>query len=326
MSKIDDFSSDSDLELQEAFAKGEIKSGEFYQEINPPKTFINDKVFLYFYISKYSKNYLEWAKKQDQLNFKEYIDNDTSNGAKEDINERIKKEEVLAQNDFQRELYFYNLAQTSCFKQLQRLRESGTYTERPDDYFAEMIKSDMHMDRIKRVLIGKQNRLDKIEKIVKSRREKNFKKKVAKVNEIQKRASKKSTMEKTKLWKQRKQTNTPGEEESKSHSNKFDNKRPANKMSKKAIFKNQKFGQTGNNSLLTGGNKRKRGSKANNMKADDIKTFNNNKSNNFKNTKNFGNFKSSKKGGGKKGSKGFKKTRPGKNRRLKMKSVIKNRK
>jgi len=54
----------------------------------------------------------------------------------------------LAANDFQRELSFYRQAQATVLEALPRLKSLGLPTRRPEDYFAQMVKTDEHMQKV----------------------------------------------------------------------------------------------------------------------------------------------------------------------------------
>ena len=51
-------------------------------------------------------------------------------------------------NDFKRELIFYRQAQATVLEVLPRLQSMGVPTKRPEDYFAQMAKSDDHMNKV----------------------------------------------------------------------------------------------------------------------------------------------------------------------------------
>lgn len=53
-------------------------------------------------------------------------------------------------NDFKRELTFYRQAQATVLEVLPRLQSMGVPTKRPEDYFAQMAKSDDHMNKVSR--------------------------------------------------------------------------------------------------------------------------------------------------------------------------------
>lgn len=44
--------------------------------------------------------------------------------------------------------FSYCQAQIAAKEALSRLRDLGIPTERPDDYFAEMVKTDVHMQKV----------------------------------------------------------------------------------------------------------------------------------------------------------------------------------
>ena len=45
--------------------------------------------------------------------------------------------------------YSYRQAQLAVQEALPRLQKLGVLTQRPEDYFAEMVKTDEHMQRVK---------------------------------------------------------------------------------------------------------------------------------------------------------------------------------
>lgn len=55
-------------------------------------------------------------------------------------------------NDFMREMTFYRQAQATVLEGFSKLEELGLPTVRPSDYFAEMAKSDDHMQKVGQVL------------------------------------------------------------------------------------------------------------------------------------------------------------------------------
>ncbi|XP_055588502.1 probable rRNA-processing protein EBP2 homolog [Uranotaenia lowii] len=67
-------------------------------------------------------------------------------------------------NDFKREILFHRQAQAAVVEGIKRLHELNIVTKRPDDYFAEMAKTDEHMQRIRKVLLAKQEGIAKSER------------------------------------------------------------------------------------------------------------------------------------------------------------------
>lgn len=51
-------------------------------------------------------------------------------------------------DEFKRESLFYRQAQSAVLEGLARLKAMNIPTKRPDDYFAEMAKSDAHMKKV----------------------------------------------------------------------------------------------------------------------------------------------------------------------------------
>ncbi|KAJ1618257.1 eukaryotic rRNA processing [Pavlovales sp. CCMP2436] len=77
-------------------------------------------------------------------------------------------------DDLKRELAFYNNALQAVHLAQAKLDELGIPHKRPDDYFAEMVKSDSHMARVKTRLIKQQTDAKEAEERRKSRDSKKF--------------------------------------------------------------------------------------------------------------------------------------------------------
>merc|ERR1711997_781059 len=89
-------------------------------------------------------------------------------------------------NDYKREMLFYRQGQATVIESLARLKNMGIPSKRPDDYFAQMMKSDDHMQKIRTKLAQKQDEEERISKIRKLRELKKFGKKVQQNREIEK--------------------------------------------------------------------------------------------------------------------------------------------
>lgn len=57
-------------------------------------------------------------------------------------------EKDAVHNDFKRELLFYRQAQAAVLEAIPRLKSMGIKTKRPEDYFAQMAKTDEHMQKV----------------------------------------------------------------------------------------------------------------------------------------------------------------------------------
>jgi rRNA-processing protein EBP2 len=69
---------------------------------------------------------------------------------------------------------------------LKKLHDLGVPTLRPEDYYAEMAKSDNHMKKIKEILLSKEAELDKRDKVRKLRELKKIGKQVQVENQKKK--------------------------------------------------------------------------------------------------------------------------------------------
>ncbi|AWP10649.1 putative rRNA-processing protein EBP2 [Scophthalmus maximus] len=177
----------SDDELQEAFASGLLKPG-MNVLVDQPKKHVNNVEGMKQCLADFRKD-LPWVERlvltnppaEDVLSQAEGKVPKPANG------------DVNADDDFQREMFFYRQAQATVLEALPLLSKHGIATKRPEDYFAEMAKSDQHMQKIRKKLISKQMILEKSEKAKKLREQRKFGKKVQ-VEVIQKRQKEKKAM------------------------------------------------------------------------------------------------------------------------------------
>ena len=104
-------------------------------------------------------------------------------------------------DDLQRELSFYTQSLEAAKAARSRLRAEGVPFSRPKDYFAEMLKEDAHMDKVKAKLVEEATNKKAAAEARKLRDLKKYGKKVqvAKLQERQK--EKRETLEKIKTLK-----------------------------------------------------------------------------------------------------------------------------
>uniref|UniRef100_A0A3Q1HFQ0 EBNA1 binding protein 2 n=1 Tax=Acanthochromis polyacanthus TaxID=80966 RepID=A0A3Q1HFQ0_9TELE len=183
----DEYSELSDSELQEAFAKGLLKPG-MNVLVDKSKKFVNNVDGMKQCLADLRKN-LPWVERLDLTNLPA---EDILSKAEGKV-PALANGEVNADDDFQREMFFYRQAQATVLQALPLLNKHGIATKRPDDYFAEMAKSDQQMQKIRKKLISKQLSLEKSEKAKKLREQRKFGKKVQ-VEVIQKRQKEKKAM------------------------------------------------------------------------------------------------------------------------------------
>ena len=89
-------------------------------------------------------------KREDQIK-KDLTSGKQKKKEKEKTQERISKIDISedpVHNDFKRELLFYRQAQSAVLEALPRLKSMNIPTKRPQDYFAQMAKTDEHMQKV----------------------------------------------------------------------------------------------------------------------------------------------------------------------------------
>jgi len=291
---------DTDEELKEAFAAGLIKPGlNFMGEGPQPKVAENNVAGMKQKIAELQQS-VPWIETLDLVNSPAPLAPELA--MKEDVHskEREKKlkadkanvniDEDTVHNDFKREMMFYRQAQAAVLEAVPRLHSLNIKTKRPEDYFAQMAKSDDHMNKIRAKLLSKEQGQQRAEKVAKLRELKKFGKKVQIEVQQKRQKAKKDMMDEMKKIRKGQGGNLEFLE-NESGQNKKKN------MAKKN-FKDKKFGFGG----------KKRGSKKN-----DKQSFND-----------VPNFKPFNKGGSSKGptkklGKG-KMKRPGKDKRQRLKS------
>ncbi|KAF5399467.1 Eukaryotic rRNA processing protein EBP2 [Paragonimus heterotremus] len=121
-----------------------------YRELPETKHHINNKPALINTLD-HVHNQLPWIERLD-------IVTEPAPAAKElDVPNNV--DEIDPDDDFKRENYFYRLAQAAVLVAIPKLHQLGVPTKRPSDYFAEMVKSDEHMNKVKQHLVEAQQRL-----------------------------------------------------------------------------------------------------------------------------------------------------------------------
>ncbi|KAI5701915.1 hypothetical protein M8J76_005472 [Diaphorina citri] len=249
---------DSDRELQEAFTKGLLKPGLNIPYVVPDdfeehNKIINDEEALK---EKYKQIYLKlpWIERLD-------IVHKAAPMAPELAAKLAEQEEMLAAgrttsivfNDFKRETMFTQQAQAAVIEGVARLKQLGLAIRRPDDYYAEMVKSDEHMQRVRKSILRKQRGIEMGEKTKKLREQKKMAKQVQKEAAVRKIEEKRKMNEEIQKFRKGIRKDLDFLEPSKKNGNASASKKPV-KLNKKREEKNKKFGFGG----------KKRGKKRNN--------------------------------------------------------------
>ncbi|BFY99457.1 hypothetical protein BsWGS_02497 [Bradybaena similaris] len=167
-----------DEELQEALAAGKLKPGLIIEQ--QKKTFINNKEGLNDKIKEFSLSNMKWIERLD-------LTNDPAPSVE------IDESASLENDDFHREMRFYRQAQATVLEGLARLAKLSIPTKRPEDYFAEMAKSDEHMKKVRAKLLEKKLSMERSEKAKKLRELRKYGKKVQQ-EVLQKRQKEKKDM------------------------------------------------------------------------------------------------------------------------------------
>eukprot|EP00095_Tigriopus_kingsejongensis_P003583 maker-scaffold140_size315649-snap-gene-2.26 protein:Tk03583 transcript:maker-scaffold140_size315649-snap-gene-2.26-mRNA-1 annotation:"probable rrna-processing protein ebp2 homolog" len=114
------------------------------------------------------------------------------------VNSGVEKDTV--HNDFKRELLFYRQAQAAVMEAIPRLKSMGIKTKRPEDYFAQMAKTDDHMQKVREKIVSKQVTEERMEKIRKLRELKKFGKKVQVEVQLKRQKEKKDMLDQVKKF------------------------------------------------------------------------------------------------------------------------------
>nr|CAH8822263.1 unnamed protein product [Trichobilharzia regenti] len=163
-----------------------------YQEIAPAPKHVYNKPALSNTLS-YVKNNLPWIERLDVVC-------DAAPAPKDLDLDDLQK--IDPDDDFKRENYFYRIAQAAVLKAIPQLHALDVPTKRPSDYFAEMVKTDSHMTKIKEYLVETKQKLALRERARQIRERRKFGKQVQqKVNQARKEEKRKLTEAVKSTWK-----------------------------------------------------------------------------------------------------------------------------
>ncbi|EGZ07046.1 hypothetical protein PHYSODRAFT_353037 [Phytophthora sojae] len=113
-------------------------------------------------------------------------------------------------DDLKREVAFYNNTLAGVRLAKDRLKKEGVAYKRPNDYFAEMLKSDAHMAKVKDKLIYEQKKITAVEERKKSQAHRKVAKEIQAEKVKERNQQKKDTLEAVKQWKKRKGSDKGG--------------------------------------------------------------------------------------------------------------------
>ncbi|KAL5103730.1 putative rRNA-processing protein EBP2 [Taenia crassiceps] len=165
-----------------------------YREIEVPRTSINNKPLINNTLRQLRKLF-PWIERLDIVTEPAPPPKDT------DLENDFDK--VDPNDDFKREALFYRVAQAAVLEAIPRLHELEVPTKRPSDYFAEMIKSDVHMAKVREHIVVSKKRLELRERARQLREQRKFGKQQQKEILEARRLEKKKHMEALKAAKKR---------------------------------------------------------------------------------------------------------------------------
>lgn len=203
--------------MRDQFAKGILKPG-LNVELEQERVVVNDIPGMVQKLKEFEQK-LDWIERLDMVN-------DLAPMAPELMLELEKHEQKRANmfagnaklkavtpdkdpvlNDFKREMLFHRQAQAAVVEGIRRLHALGKKTKRPDDYFAEMAKTDEHMQKVRRHLMDKQEGQAKAEKVKQIRDQRKMGKKVQQQARVKKEMEKKETLDQLKKFRKGKLSN-----------------------------------------------------------------------------------------------------------------------
>lgn len=167
---------DSDKELQIALKEGLLKSDKLNYIVEKKRPIINKKAEMVEKIETFKKK-LPWLETMDITVSNKQFD------------------EKAINDDFEREIIFYKQAEKAVQIAIPRLHELNIKVFRPKDYYAEMVKSDQHMQKVRQRLADLEESKQRQEAIRRIREEKKFAAKVQKEVTERKQAEKKFFLE-----------------------------------------------------------------------------------------------------------------------------------
>ncbi|CAH0554571.1 unnamed protein product [Brassicogethes aeneus] len=208
MSSSDSDLSDSDVELQEALADGRLKPGLNIVD-QKPKQFVNNTTGLNQKLEEI-KSSLPWIELLDCVNKQAPLAPEMAAQMLEQEQKRenqLKNNKKLQQfaptddpvlNDFKREMMFHRQAQAAVQEAIPKLKAMDIATKRPDDYFAEMAKTDAHMQKIREHLMQKQQQQQRSERVKQLRTQRKEGKMIQIQTKLQRQQEKKEMMDQVK--------------------------------------------------------------------------------------------------------------------------------
>lgn len=141
---------------------------------------------------------------------------------------------VDVNDDLTRELAFYTQALNGTRMAFEKLQSMGLPFLRPEDYYAEMVKSDSHMEKVKSRLLVEKKNMEEADERRKAREAKKLSKEIQNQKLKERAKQKKESIESVKKWrKQRQQSGFAGGDKGSELDSAFEDGKPFEKSSNK---------------------------------------------------------------------------------------------
>lgn len=115
------------------------------------------------------------------------------------------EQEVDVNDDLARELAFYTQALEGTRQAFEKLQSVGLPFLRPADYYAEMVKTDNHMEKVKGRLLAEKRKMEEAEERRKAREAKRLAKEIQAQKMKERAKQKKEEIESVKKWRKQRQ-------------------------------------------------------------------------------------------------------------------------
>lgn len=306
-SESDSEANSSDEELQEALASGLLKPGLNAVIETNKKEHKNNVGLMRKKVEEIKLN-LPWIERLDMVNALAPMAPELALQMQEQEVRRAKQlqgnkklpqydpSEDPVLNDFRRETMFHRQAQGAVIDGMARIKKLGIPTIRPDDYFAQMAKTDDHMQKIRENLMKTEIIAQRSERVRQLRQQRKIGKQMQVEATLKKHAEKRKMLEEVKKYRKGIRQDLDFLDDKKKPQSKLGNRKVDPKVQAKIKMKNSKYGFGG----------KKRDSKRNTKSSSaDVSEYR----------------RPQKSGQGRKGKAGKgKQQRPGKNRRVQMRA------
>ncbi|KAG0165250.1 rRNA-processing protein and EBNA1-binding protein ebp2 [Apophysomyces sp. BC1034] len=156
-------------------------------------------------------------------------------------------------DDMARELAFYQQALEAVHIAREKIQEAGVPFSRPDDYYAEMLKSDEHMAKVRQRLLDQAGKVKASDDAKRQRELKKFGKKVQVEKQLERQKQKSDMLDKIKLLKRKRKDGSGGDFtldddfdiELENADSRTKRAKPELQKNKKRIMKDTKYGHGG---------------------------------------------------------------------------------